>query len=227
MSSAVEGGLGAAQYVRANIRPPNTSPIAKPTTICAIAPPHERRPTQPIANPRHPYSTPLSRARGSMRKLTAEADPAISKAFFVPSWRKRAVLKATGAARSPSNPINCARSLEAAVPRESPTHTTSDQELCLTRSATIVFKLGTIPKPAARSRSRTSIAKPSTIASHATRRAVVARLGAAVVEPIEVVSVARLSSVILGFIHQSESSIKYGEHSLLRKREEPGLVRRI
>jgi hypothetical protein len=73
---------------------------------------------------------------------------------------------------------------------ESPTQTTSDQEPCLTKSATIDFKLGNNPKPAVRSKSRASIPKPSKIASQATRRTVALILGLASVV---------LAGVTLGF----------------------------
>src|SRR5215212_714675 len=69
-----------------------------------------------------------------------------------------------------------ARNFEAAVPKASPTHTKTDQESCFTRSATMGFRLGKSPTPAAKSSSSTSMAKPRRIASQAVRRRVAWRL---------------------------------------------------
>ncbi len=85
------------------------------------------------------------------------------------------MVKASGAARRPRIPINGARACETAVPRASPTQTKVDQETCLTRSAAIGLRPGKIPNPAAKSRSRASITKPRSIASHAVRKSVAPR----------------------------------------------------
>jgi hypothetical protein len=80
-----------------------------------------------------------------------------------------------GAARNPSSPIAGTRIFESVVPKASPTHTNTDQETFLTRPATIGLSPKRSPKPVPSRTSNPSIAKPSKIASQATRKSVAPR----------------------------------------------------
>ena len=86
-------------------------------------------------------------------------------------------LQREGAAKNPSSPIAGTRIFESVVPKASSTHTNTDQETFLTRPATIGLSPKRSPKPVPSSSSNPSIAKPSKIASQATRKSVAPRGG--------------------------------------------------
>lgn len=61
--SAVCTGLGEAP--KARMAPTNTGPTARPAPPWTSASPRVRPPVQPTGSPRHPYSTPFTRASGT------------------------------------------------------------------------------------------------------------------------------------------------------------------
>src|SRR5215471_1962744 len=80
-----------------------------------------------------------------------------------------ATLKATGAAKSPDNPIQVAFPWEAALPKARPTQTMTDQEIFCTRSAIIFPIPNVLLNPTANRIMITSITSPNPTASQATR----------------------------------------------------------